>query len=334
MNITKNKKLVNIFIIFLISFLLILLLEIILRNFHPQKYIVYRKNSPKLLEFDNELGLKNNINTEGYYVTGEGDSIAYVKINKNGLRDIDYDYEKKKNISRVLVLGDSFVWGYGVNQNEVFTEIIERKLKNIEIINAGVPGYSTDQELIWFQDEGLKYKPDLTILVISPNDFDDIVAFNTYKPRFVIKNNTPFLMKPLSKEITRKKYSFWDNFFIYSFLRMRWDNFFSTKIEDYNNYTEKEKLELMKMILDKIRISSHQISSKFLIVIFDESEDRENFFQEYGIENNVSVLNLKSGFKEFREKNPDINIYFNYNPHWNQIGHKVVADLISEYLIK
>lgn len=336
-NIGKNKKLVNIFIIFLISFLLILLLEIILRNFHPQKYIVYQKDSPRFFELDNELGWKNAINTEGYFISTLGDTRTYTKINQNGLRDENYSYERVQNISRILVLGDSFVFGYGVNQKEVFTEIIERKLKNLEVINAGVPGYGPDQELIWLQKEGLKYKPDLIILVISPNDFNDIVwdrgYWNISKPRFIIKNNTLFLTNRTNLKVIERKYSVLDNFFIYEFLRMKY--FFTFEFEYFhNNNTEDERLKLMKMILEEIKITSERIPSKFLIVIFNESENRENFFQEYGAENEVLVLNLRSGLKEFREKNPNVNIYFKYNQHWNQIGHKLVADLISRYLIQ
>ena len=41
------------------------------------------------------------------------------------------------------------------------------------MINAGVSGYSTDQELLWYRNEGIKYETDLVILVIAGNDVGD-----------------------------------------------------------------------------------------------------------------------------------------------------------------
>ena len=63
----------------------------------------------------------------------------------------------------------------------------------MEVINAGTGGYSTDQELLWFTTEGIKYRPDLTVLLVCYND----VLFNAvdrywrgYKPLFRIDGDT------------------------------------------------------------------------------------------------------------------------------------------------
>ncbi len=93
-----------------------------------------------------------------------------VSLNRNGLRDLDYPLRRVAGKKRVLVAGDSFVWGFGVAQGEIFTERMEAALRDVEVINAGVSGYSTDQELLWLRNEGMKYRPDLVILVVSGND--------------------------------------------------------------------------------------------------------------------------------------------------------------------
>ena len=93
-----------------------------------------------------------------------------VRHNQRGLRDHDHPYPRVDGKKRILVIGDSFVWGYGVGQDESFAERMEKTLGDVEVINAGVSGYSTDQELLWLQDEGMKYRPDLVILVLSGND--------------------------------------------------------------------------------------------------------------------------------------------------------------------
>ena len=68
-------------------------------------------------------------------------------------------------MKRVLVLGDSFTWGFGVEQEQIFTEVIENSRKDVEVINAGVSGYSPDQELIWLREQGMHFQPDLVLLL-------------------------------------------------------------------------------------------------------------------------------------------------------------------------
>jgi lysophospholipase L1-like esterase len=93
-----------------------------------------------------------------------------VRHNRQGLRDREYPYRRDAGRQRILAVGDSFVWGFGVAQNEIFTEVMESTLRGVEVINAGVSGYSTDQELLWLRDEGMKYRPDLVVLVVAGND--------------------------------------------------------------------------------------------------------------------------------------------------------------------
>jgi lysophospholipase L1-like esterase len=96
-----------------------------------------------------------------------------VHQNAEGLRDRHYDYARTPDRRRVLVLGDSVVWCWGVEQDECFTERLERALADTDVINAGVPGYSTAQELLFYEREGRRYAPDVVVLVVAPNDVAD-----------------------------------------------------------------------------------------------------------------------------------------------------------------
>lgn len=113
-----------------------------------------------------------------------------VRINRQGLRDREHTYERATNAGRILVLGDSFAWGYGVEKSDRFSQRLEALL-GVEVINAGVSGYSTDQELLWFREEGVKYDVDLVIVVVAGNDIGDnsrsLVHNIYYKPRFVTR---------------------------------------------------------------------------------------------------------------------------------------------------
>ena len=103
------------------------------------------------------------------------------KVNSLGLRDNEYSLEKPKGIFRILMLGDSFVEGYGVHSDATFSKILERKLNSngekIEVINAGVTGYSPILEYLYLKNYGLALSPDLVVMNFSMTDFYDELAF-------------------------------------------------------------------------------------------------------------------------------------------------------------
>ncbi len=111
---------------------------------------------------------------------------THVRINGQGLRE-DREYpQPHPQICRILAVGDSFTMGYSVDQQRTWVRTVERLLnsessllaqesrnrgrahfpprRRYELINAGVPGYSTWQELAYLEEEGLSLKPDVVLL--------------------------------------------------------------------------------------------------------------------------------------------------------------------------
>jgi lysophospholipase L1-like esterase len=89
-------------------------------------------------------------------------------INGQGLRADHHYGPKPSGVTRVLVLGDSFAMGVGVAQEETVAARLERLLDRngaFEVVNAGVPGYSTVQEVAWLEAYGLTLQPDLVVLL-------------------------------------------------------------------------------------------------------------------------------------------------------------------------
>ncbi len=102
-----------------------------------------------------------------------------VILNRNGLRDREIPYTNPVGESRILSLGDSVTFGWGVDQGQTFSDHMESLLKKRtdrqwEVINAGVNGYNTEQEQIWLELEGLKYSPKIVVLTYVGNDIDAI----------------------------------------------------------------------------------------------------------------------------------------------------------------
>lgn len=129
--------------------------------------------------FDDVLGWRNIPNWKSTTFGRE------LTINSKGLRGREYPYEKPPGVKRILILGDSFAWGYAVADDEVFTEQLETLLKGRarkwEVINTGVSGWSTDQQYLHLREEGLKYSPDIVLLAFcSANDIKGCMSSRIY----------------------------------------------------------------------------------------------------------------------------------------------------------
>lgn len=101
-----------------------------------------------------------------------------VTINDLGFRDFTYNLTKQNNTFRIIVLGDSYTFGWGVEMNETFSKVLERKLNmgsggtRYEVMNLGVPGYDATQEAEMYRTAGARYNPDLVIIGFCSNDVE------------------------------------------------------------------------------------------------------------------------------------------------------------------
>jgi hypothetical protein len=117
-------------------------------------------------------------------------SVAYqlgsnrVSLNSNGHRDDESPVQKPPRERRILALGDSVTFGWGVNQGEDFPARLEALLRQQsdsawQVINAGVNGYNSEQEAAYFAAEGILFEPDIVLLVFVANDVEPAFKPNT-----------------------------------------------------------------------------------------------------------------------------------------------------------
>jgi len=127
---------------------------------------------PRINRFHPTLGWEKTPGLVSRKKTSEFD-VAY-SINRGGLRGRELADPKPPGEIRLLFAGDSFCLGYTVEEEDLFVEILARRLRaegrRLAAVNGGTEGYSTDQEALWFREEGLRTKPDLAILCFYPND--------------------------------------------------------------------------------------------------------------------------------------------------------------------
>jgi hypothetical protein len=93
----------------------------------------------------------------------------------------DYKVEKTPGVLRVAVVGDSYVHGSFVNVGEGFPEVIERELNaagvRAEVLRFGMDGAPMSQYLHMLRREVAPYKPDLVLVQLIHNDFDESYRF-------------------------------------------------------------------------------------------------------------------------------------------------------------
>jgi lysophospholipase L1-like esterase len=103
-----------------------------------------------------------------------------VDINSQGLRDREYTLEKPPGTYRILMLGDSTTFGWGVRAEDTAAKILERELNaagsdtRFEVINAGVGNYGTVQEVTYYRTRGRAFHPDVVVLVYFINDAEPV----------------------------------------------------------------------------------------------------------------------------------------------------------------
>lgn len=143
----------------------VLAAEYALRIWYPQF-----DEHEKMFERDAELGWKFIPNKTGSIVY-HGEVYNFIRTNSHGFRDRPRNFYDKQH-KMIMVLGDSFVSNISVDEAEVFTQIMERKIPGTEVVNLGVNGYNQIQEYLVLKKWLETVQPDLVMVMIYiRNDF-------------------------------------------------------------------------------------------------------------------------------------------------------------------
>jgi hypothetical protein len=164
---SKPPLRVRIAVVLLSVVFALLIFEIFLR--------VINFSYPTFYRPDPVLGYALEPGAEGWQ-TKEGR--AYVRINSDGLRDREHSKQKPANTLRVALLGDSYAEALQVDWKDAFTPLLERQLgtcpaaagRAVEVVNFGVSGYSTAQELLTLRERVWAYSPDVVLLLVTTNN--------------------------------------------------------------------------------------------------------------------------------------------------------------------
>lgn len=176
---------INIGILIISTTICLVIIELFLRFFYGYGYLNKPFEFRKFYQYDPEIGRVVSSNRQGMYRTAEGDRYYYVKTNSDGFRGKEI---LDRHNPKIAILGDSFIFGYGVDQDNIFSTILN-EFTNGRLINLGISGTSTDQMYLLLKRYITKFTFSDVIVYISPNDFSDLLK----KRRYGI--NSPYLVK-------------------------------------------------------------------------------------------------------------------------------------------
>jgi len=102
---------------------------------------------------------------------------SYTEINSFGMRDEEFDIDSIRNLYKIAVIGDSHAYSISVkNIAETFPSQLEKFLNQnigqriVKVLNFGVPGYNTNQELEVLKTKALMFEPRMVVLQYFLND--------------------------------------------------------------------------------------------------------------------------------------------------------------------
>lgn len=324
---------------FLGCVLVITLMELVARTM-SNRWTPIVEERAKFWRYDPQLGWSHRPGQKGRLT--HRDFTIEIAINSQGLRDMEYPIERTEK-KRILILGDSLSWGFGVEHRECLSEIIEKEHPDWEVINSSVSGYSTDQEYLYLRERGIRFKPDVVILLFHWNDFIDNnrgSASYYFKPYFVEHYGTWELRNNPVPTATMKQRA--DRFFFgrtyiikHLYAAVIHGFYYLKPLVKRNPQTdipfreqESEKTyDVTAYLLGSINRFCSENNTKFILVSIPMERGKRAWIKDFAQTEKIHYLALDPYF-ESKERETT----FAHDKHWNPIGHQMAAKAISDFL--
>ncbi len=159
----------------------LLLAEIVVRVFFPQP------DSMRWFISDPGYGYLNKKNFSQDFVYFKTGYVMKVRTNSLGHRGAEPDKSvfNDRGTAKILLVGDSFTFGYGAENEDLFGTLLEQKLRvggrKCTVLNSGVAGWGSLQAFNYARDHFGQFRPDIVIYTFCGNDADDDIRFSSDK---------------------------------------------------------------------------------------------------------------------------------------------------------
>jgi peptidoglycan/LPS O-acetylase OafA/YrhL len=290
-----------------------------------------------------------------------------VKANALGFPGKLYDKQKPEDVYRIMVTGDAFESAEGVDTNDAWPRLLEKQLARetanaIQVLNFSITGWGPNQYASVIANYAPEYEPDLIIVGFFVNDFFDTEMDGAQFQRFVgFQNASPSSVKSYIRLVHLRRW-------IHSRLIIPLKSFIYNKPNSrgyffgYFGALERKKLPLMtadaQLVEDRfsrIKHTAQELKSRLLIVLVPcavqvcgsdtlkyypkridlQDSDRFDLDQPQRLaiqlceKLSIPYTDLREPLRRVAAKAP----YQPRNMHWTKVGHQVVAQYITEYLL-
>jgi lysophospholipase L1-like esterase len=258
----------------------------------------------------------------------------HVRINSHGLRDREFAQVKPPGTVRILALGDSCTYGWGVGQEETYAKVLERKLnrngggERYEVINAGVIGYSLAQELKYLVKDGAAWNPDLVLVSHTFNEGNRVnpdsapaikekvfasmrlknVLRNIALYHFVVEYNFAEQYAKLAARITEDPTWIDEEYFAR----------YERQLQEIVDFTRAREMAVAFLIT----VTKHQVDGDPVVY-----SRHQQAMMRVGERNGVPVVNLLEPFRKERHR----DLYLD-GGHPAEVGHQIMAETIYHEL--
>jgi len=301
------------------------------------------------IDINPAFGVWHEPNSEYYHVTTSY-RVSY-KANSWGARDKERSLDATGR-KRIIVLGDSFTEGYGVETGKRFSDLLETAT-GLEHLNFGTAGsFGPTQYYLLYKTMAKKFSHDAVMVCVLPfNDFldddyeyDKVAHASRYRPFFVGKYPDYKLIYSL-KELPPKRNKFFENFlreFTYTgnFLKFLKDikkhkaTALSSDYAGYFDYT-REQWQRLCYVLGLIR--SEAAGRQVIVLTIPSVQDLARLEKgaKPGLPGELAEF-CKSAGMTYLDLLPGIQAapkgyqacYYTGDPHWNAYGSQIAADYI------
>jgi hypothetical protein len=302
---------------------------------------------------------------------------VFLRFNREGFRGADLPYEREPGTRRIAVLGDSFVVAVACDEEETAVHRLEQRLDEShpevrwEVLNFGVSGSSTGQELVLYREIVARYRPEIVLgAYFMGNDLADNSTRLSANPRiyFELDDAGNLVRVPLST--TRRKLSNWLNlhsrFYVWQkrandilqHRRAEGHLIFSTASSELLD----EVWEVNERLILALAEAVESVGGRFVLVLYPDAaqiyddrweavlqdagdgaaeldrEHAERRLVEIAESHGIPVVTLTDDFRRAAggrraaDTEPEDHLYFHGTGHFTARGHLVAAKAVHRFL--
>lgn len=269
-------------------------------------------------------------------------------INDQGFRGRLHEQQKPKGVRRVVVLGDSNGFGWGISEDNHFAAILDKSSEDVEVINLSLSGYGTDQEYLRFIKEGIAFNPDVVILQVTQNDFSEI-QYPFYnqkpKPQFLLTaagdlslSNVPVRsVGPMARAYDHNSlplpFKEWLGWHSYAFTFLN-EQYYAARHGSGSGESllsperplSVESFQLFNRIVQELKAKLDEIHAKGFLVHASRELSANPL-----LKSSIPVIDLYPRFADWA-RSDSVGPWFKDGFHWNVAGHRLVADELLKLL--